>query len=216
MERDRPEPLIFSVWVDELTRGLVVPRIGEQRFAMSYGKRDFRAGLEGILARNDAWWCAPLSCEQQSGQALTRTLDKLQAAYGNDPRQWRWGAAHPALSAHKPLGAVAALAGVFNVSVASGGDTYSVNVGQYNANPSPADAKGPLGGRFVSRHAPSLRAIYDLRDPESSQFIYQTGQSGLALSGRYADMSAEWADGRYRPLRMQPGRWRHVLELQAR
>lgn len=215
MERDRPEPLIFSVWVDELTRGLVIPRIGEQRFAMSYGKRDFRAGLEGILARNDAWWCAPLSCEQQAGQALTRTLDKLQAAYGNDPRQWRWGAAHPALSAHKPLGAVAALAGVFNVSVASGGDTYSVNVGQYNANPSPADAKGPLGGRFVSRHAPSLRAIYDLSDPESSQFIYQTGQSGLALSGRYADMSAEWADGRYRPLQMQPRRWRHVLELQT-
>ncbi|ACY32494.1 peptidase S45, penicillin amidase [Comamonas thiooxydans] len=215
MERDRPEPLIFSVWVDELTRGLVIQRIGEQRFAMSYGKRDFRAGLEGILARNDAWWCAPLSCEQQAGQALTRTLDKLQSAYGNDPRRWRWGAAHPALSAHKPLGSVAALAGVFNVSVASGGDTYSVNVGQYNANPPPSDAKGPLAGRFVSRHAPSLRAIYDLGDPESSQFIYQTGQSGLVLSGRYADMSAEWADGRYRKLQMQPRRWRHVLELQT-
>ncbi|BDB69466.1 penicillin amidase [Comamonas thiooxydans] len=215
MERDRPEPLIFSVWVDELTRGLVIPRIGEQRFVMSYGKRDFRAGLEGMLARNDAWWCAPLSCEQQAGQALTRTLDKLQSAYGNDPRQWRWGAAHPALSAHKPLGAVAALAGVFNVSVASGGDAYSVNVGQYNANPPPSDAKGPLAGRFVSRHAPSLRAIYDLGDPESSQFIYQTGQSGLALSARYADMSAEWADGRYRKLQMQPRRWRHVLELQT-
>ncbi|MEF8686638.1 UNVERIFIED_CONTAM: penicillin acylase family protein [Comamonas sp. A-3] len=215
MERDRPEPLIFSVWVDELTRGLVIPRIGEQRFVMSYGKRDFRAGLEGMLARNDAWWCAPLSCEQQAGQALTRTLDKLQSAYGNDPRQWRWGAAHPALSAHKPLGSVAALAGVFNVSVASGGDTYSINVGQYNANPPPSDAKGPLAGRFVSRHAPSLRAIYDLGDPESSQFIYQTGQSGLALSARYADMSAEWADGRYRKLQMQPRRWRHVLELQT-
>ncbi len=215
MERDRPEPLIFSVWADELTRALVIARIGEQRFAMSYGKRDFRAGLEGILARNDAWWCAPLSCEQQAGQALTRALDKLQAAYGNDPRQWRWGAAHAALSAHKPLGSVAALAGVFNVSVASGGDTYSVNVGQYNANPPPSDAKGPLGGRFVSRHAPSLRAIYDLGDPESSQFIYQTGQSGLALSARYADMSAEWADGRYRKLQMQPRRWRHVLELQT-
>ena len=216
MERDRPEPLIFSVWVDELTRGLVIPRIGEQRFAMTYGKRDFRAGLEGMLARNDLWWCAPLSCEQQAGQALTRTLTKLQAAYGSDPRQWRWGDAHPALSAHKPLGSVAALAGLFNVSAASGGDTYSVNVGQYNANPSPSDAKGPLGGRFVSRHAPSLRAIYDLGDLESSQFIYQTGQSGLALSGRYADMSQEWADGRYRKLQMQPARWRHVLELQAR
>lgn len=28
-------------------------------------------------------------------------------------------------------------------------------------------------------------------------------------------MSAEWADGRYRPLQMQPRRWRHVLVPQA-
>lgn len=219
MDKARPEPLIFSVWVDELTRAIVIPRIGEQRFAMTYGKRDFRAGLEGILARNDAWWCAPLSCEQQAGEALTRTLNKLQAAYGSDPGQWRWGDAHPALSVHKPFGSVAALAGIFNVSVPSGGDSYTVNVGQYNANPLPADVKAAgakklLGGRFVSRHAPSLRAIYDLGDLESSQFIYQTGQSGLALSGRYGDMSQEWADGRYRQLQMQPARWRHVLELQ--
>ncbi|QXZ10523.1 penicillin acylase family protein [Comamonas sp. Y33R10-2] len=219
MDKARAEPLIFSVWVDELTRGIVIARIGEQRFAMTYGKRDFRAGLEGILARNDAWWCAPLSCEQQAGEALTRTLAKLQAAYGSDIKQWRWGDAHPALSAHKPFGAVAALAGIFNVSVPSGGDSYTVNVGQYNPNPLPADvkaasAKALLGGRFVSRHAPSLRAIYDLGDLESSQFIYQTGQSGMALSGRYGDMSREWADGRYRKLQMQPARWRHALELQ--
>jgi penicillin amidase len=214
MDKQRPEPLIFSVWVDELTRGIVIPRIGERRFAMVYGKRDLRAGLEGILARNDAWWCAPLSCEQQASDALTRTLDKLQAAYGSQPQSWQWGRAHPALSTHKPLGAVAALAGVFNVSVPSSGDGYTVNVGQYNANPLPADAKGPLAGRFVNRHAPSLRAIYDLSDLESSRFIYQTGQSGLALSGRYADMRDEWAQGRYRQLQMRPTRWVHQMELQ--
>ena len=213
MDRNRAEPLIFSVWVDELTRGIVIPRIGEQRFVMTYGKRDFRAGLEGILARNDAWWCAPQSCEQQAGDALTRTLNKLQAAYGTDLSKWRWGDAHPALSAHRPFGAVAALAPVFNVSVASSGDSYTVNVGQYNPNPLPADAKGALAGRFVNRHAPSLRAIYDLSDLESSRFIYQTGQSGLALSGRYADMRDEWASGRYRPLQMKPARWAHSLQL---
>ena len=103
---------------------------------------------------------------------------------------------------------------MFNVSVAASGDNYTVNVGQYNPNPVPADARGALGGRFVDRHAPSLRAIYDLNDLESSRFIYQTGQSGLALSGRYGDMRDEWASGRYRPLKMQPGRYTHVLTLQ--
>ena len=214
MDKNRAEPLIFSVWVDELTRGIVIPRIGEQRFLMTYGKRDFRAGVEGILARNDEGWCAPKTCDQQVADALTRTLDKLQAAYGPSLQHWRWGEAHPALSAHRPFGAVAALAPVFNVSVAASGDNYTVNVGQYNPNPVPADARGALGGRFVDRHAPSLRAIYDLGDLEASHFIYQTGQSGLALSGRYGDMRDEWASGRYRPLKMQPGRYTHVLTLQ--
>ncbi|MBZ4209292.1 penicillin acylase family protein, partial [Klebsiella aerogenes] len=89
------------------------------------------------------------------------------------------------LSSHRPLGSVGLLAGIFNVSVPSGGDSYTVNVGQYL----PGDARAP----FANRHAASLRAIYDLAEPERSLFIYQTGQSGVALSSRYADMSAEWA-----------------------
>lgn len=213
MDRNRAEPLIFSVWTDELVRAMVIPRIGESKFKAVYGKRDLRAALEGILERNDAWWCAPQSCAEQAGAALTRTLDKLQSAYGSDPGRWRWGDAHAALSAHRPLGGVAGLSALFNVKVASGGDGYTVNVGQFNANPVPADAKGPLGNRFANRHAASLRAIYDLSDLEASRFIYQTGQSGLALSGRYADMRQEWADGRYRALKMQPPSWVHSLQL---
>ncbi|MGC5189035.1 penicillin acylase family protein, partial [Escherichia coli] len=73
----------------------------------------------------------------------------------------------------------------------------------------PGDARAP----FANRHAASLRAIYDLAEPERSLFIYQTGQSGVALSSRYADMSAGWADGRYRPLQMAPARWRHSMML---
>ncbi|GGH55798.1 penicillin amidase [Comamonas phosphati] len=205
MDKDRAEPLIFAVWVDELTRGIVIPRIGEQRFAMTYGKRDYRAGIEGILARSDAWWCAPMSCREQAAAALTRALDRLQSLYGTDMGRWRWGQAHPALSVHRPFDSVALLAPAFDVSVASSGDSYSVNVGQYL----PGDRKRP----FVNRHAPSLRAIYDLADMESSRFIYQTGQSGLALSPRYADMRDEWAGGRYRSLQMDPVHWRHSLKL---
>ncbi|MEG0149455.1 MAG: penicillin acylase family protein [Comamonas sp.] len=216
MDRDSAEPLIFSLWSDELVRGMVMPRIGEASFKAIYGKRDLRAGLEGILERNDAWWCAPQSCAEQAGAALTRTLDTLQSAYGADPGRWRWGDAHAALSAHRPFGGVAGLSALFNVSQPSSGDGYTVNVGQFNANPVPADAKGPLGNRFANRHAASLRAIYDLSDLEASRFIYQTGQSGLPLSGRYADMRQQWADGRYRALQMQPQHWAHSLQLRPK
>ena len=42
-------PLVFAAWADELARGLIVPRIGNARFAATYGKRDFRAALEGVF-----------------------------------------------------------------------------------------------------------------------------------------------------------------------
>jgi len=209
MDARQSAPLIFAAWADELARGLIVPRIGAARFAATYGKRDFRAGIEGILARDDGWWCAPRSCDQQSALALERALIRLQAAYGARLAQWRWGHAHAAVSSHRPLGSVAALARFFNVQAPSSGDGYTVNVGQYNAG-------DVAGGPFVNRHAASLRGLYDLADLEQSRFIFQTGQSGNVFSPRYADMRDAWAAGQYRPLQRTPARWRHQLVLQPR
>ncbi|MFN3376510.1 MAG: penicillin acylase family protein [Burkholderiaceae bacterium] len=206
MDAQRAAPLIFAAWVDELTRGLIVPKVGEVRFKATYGKRDYRAALEGMLERNDAWWCGEQGCGAASSAALARALDRLQAAYGKDPAAWRWGDAHPARSVHRPFGNVPALARYFDVNVPSHGDSYTVNVGQYN----PGEASGP----FVNRHAASLRAVYDLADPEQSRFIYQTGQSGLVFSPRYRDMARTWADTGYRPLQREPRFWSHELRLQ--
>jgi penicillin amidase len=100
---------------------------------------------------------------------------------------------------------VAALARFFDVAVPTGGDSWTVNVGQYWPN----DPRVP----FANRHAASMRAIYDLADLEKSQFIYQTGQSGLVFSPRYRDMSGEWAAVQYRPLRLQPDHWVHEAKL---
>jgi penicillin G amidase len=207
MHADGAAPLIVSMWADELTRGLIEPRLGPDKFRALYGKRSFRQGLETILEDPKAAsaWCAPLTCAEQSSRALERTLDRIAAQQGNDPQAWRWGPWHAALSAHRPLGNVAALAGFFDVAVPTGGDSWTVNVGQYWAN----DPRVP----FANRHAASLRAIYDLADLEKSQFIYQTGQSGLVFSPRYRDMKDQWAAVQYRPLRLRPGAWVHEATL---
>lgn len=206
MRADSAAALIFAVWADELTRGLLVPFLGEARFKALYGKRHFRAAVEGIFARDDAFWCAPLSCTGQAGVALSRALDRLSAQHGDRVAQWRWGDAHPAVSTHRPFGNVPALARWFDLQVPSGGDIFSLNVGQYWAN----DPREP----FASRHAASLRALYDLDNLENSRFIYQSGQSGLVFSPRYRDMQAEWASGAYRPLQLQPATVHHRLVLQ--
>jgi penicillin G amidase len=194
MKADSAAPLIFAAWADELARGLIMPRLGEAKFKAMYGKRQFRATVEMALATNHGYWCGPKTCPEQSADALGRALDRLSAQYGSDPAQWRWGTAHIARSIHKPLGTVAALAKLFDVTVPTGGDPWTVNVGQYWLNEAQP---------FHNRHAASMRTVFDLADLENSHFIYQTGQSGLVFSRRYRDMSAQWNAVAYRPLQLQ-------------
>ncbi|MES2362602.1 MAG: penicillin acylase family protein [Pseudomonadota bacterium] len=205
MRAGQAAPLVFAAWADELTRGVVGGKLGPDLFKALYGKRNFRSTLEDIMERNDADWCGAGGCAAQSAAALDRALTRLQNDYGADVGQWTWGRAHYALSAHKPFGNVPLLARFFDVRVPTGGDTFTVNVGQYWSN----DEKAP----FASRHAASMRAVYDLADLENSRFIYQTGQSGLVFSSRYSDMRDGWAALQYRPLQMNPPAMVHQLTL---
>jgi penicillin amidase len=195
MKADSAAALVFNVWADELTRGLLVPHLGAERFQELYGKRHFRAAVEGILKRSDAFWCGAAGCPAQVSEALDRALTRISARQGQDMRTWRWGAWHPAISSHKPFGKVPLLNTFFDVRTESAGDLFTVNVGQYWAN----DLKEP----FANRHAASMRAVYDLADPDQSVFIYQTGQSGHVFDNRSRSMASAWASGQYRPLQQK-------------
>jgi penicillin amidase len=205
MRAELAAPLIYTAWVDAFTRQVVGERLGQPRFESLYGKRLFRNAVEGILERNDKAWCGAAGCEAASTRALNRALDQLQKTHGDDLAAWRWADAHPAISLHRPLSNVKALAPFFEVRTPTGGDPFTVNVGQYHLD--------KLDAPFANRHAASLRAIYDLADMDNSRFIYQTGQSGNVFSSRYRDMSKTWGSVGYRALSMKPGEWTSTLEL---
>jgi penicillin amidase len=205
MRADHAAPLIFSAWADVFTRQALVRTLGETKTKALYGKRHFRTAVEDALARNDGFWCGEGGCAAASSQALATALTELQARHGPRVDQWRWGHAHPAVSKHQPFSNVKLLAPAFEVSVPTGGDSFTVNVGQFQLD-NPAQP-------YANRHAASLRAVYDLADLENSVFIYQTGQSGNVLSPRYRDMSAAWAKVQYRPLQLQPSRWTASLQV---
>ena len=211
MKADIAAPLIFAAWADELARGIVTPKLGEEKFKRLYGKRHFRGVVEQVMLGSDpavgAYWCAPQSCAEVSSAALARALDKIQATQGADVKAWNWGTAHMARSIHRPFGNVAPLAKYFDVTVPTGGDPWTVNVGQYWLN-----EKSP----YQNRHAASLRNVFDLSDLEKSGFMYQTGQSGLVWSRRYRDMSESWAAVQYRSLQMSPASFASELTLQAK
>ena len=201
MTRDSVGALIFNAWVDQLTR-LLFSRLGDS-FKEEYGRRHFRAALLNQMSKPNSPWCdlpnttAIENCQEAANAALDKALADLKDRYGSSPNQWQWGQAHQAVSEHRPFKGLPYLSSFFNVRVPIPGDAFTVNVGRPVLN----NPKSP----YQANHAPSLRAIYDLNDPEQSVFMFPTGQSGWVQSNQYRNLSKAWSDNALIPLRMKPG-----------
>ncbi|MEW6705812.1 MAG: penicillin acylase family protein [Pseudomonadota bacterium] len=201
MAVERAAPLIFWSWSRHLTRRVFADEVGEPLFERSLGGRSFRDALEGVLQRDDAWWCddkrsaASESCAMQADAAFTDALNELQARHGGDVAQWRWGDAHQARAEHRPFSKVGVLARWFELRAPVGGDTYTLNVSRVGLRPDPS-----TGELYLDEHGPSLRAIYDLGDPRQSRVMHSSGQSGLVFSPLYRNFVQRWANVEYVPL----------------
>jgi penicillin amidase len=194
MDPARPEPLIVMAWWRELARALYADELGEL-FRYYWSPR--AVFVTAALASNSAW-CDDVrtprteSCGELVGASLEKALSQLRGRYGADISKWRWGEAHAAEHRHRPLSRSRWLAPLFDIDVPFGGGPYTVNVGAM-------DFSDPIEP-FATHHAPSLRAIYDLADPEASVFIQSAGQSGNVLSPLYRSFAKLWAEGRYVPM----------------
>ena len=201
MAADKAAPLIFTAWARHLTQHVFSPRLGETLFQRTLGGRSFRDALEGVLARNDGWWCddpqtpAMETCAMQADAALTDALAELQATHGADVAAWKWGDAHVARAEHRPFSKVKALARAFELRAPVGGDTWTVNVSRVGLRPDSS-----TGELYLDEHGPSLRAIYDLGDLKQSRFMHSSGQSGDPLSPLYRNFLPRWVEVRYTPL----------------
>jgi penicillin G amidase len=216
MSADRAAPLVFWAWSRQMTRAVFMDELGgAQTFERVLGARSFRDALEGVLERNDAWWCDDKTtaavvetCAMLADTALTRALDELQQRFGSEVSQWRWGAAHQARSEHRPFSRIKALAPLFELRAATGGDSYTLNAGRVSVKP---DAV--TGELYLNEHAASMRAIYDLGDPAQSRFMHSSGQSGLPWVRQYRDFARSWARVEYLPLWPAAGAQSQRLEL---
>jgi penicillin amidase len=194
------EPLIVSAWLRELGRLIYADELGEV-FDDAWEHR--ASFIYNVLAGTGGQgrWCddvntpARESCADLLPRALDLALADLKRRYGNDRKQWRWGDAHFALSEHRPFGRQPLLAKFFDIRVPSPGDTYTINVGRNSL----ANEAAP----FASRHAASLRAIYDLADLDKSVYIHSTGQSGNLFSPLYRNFADRWSRVEYIPMSMK-------------
>ena len=200
MSADRAEPLMFAAWLREFTRSLYADELGPA-FRGAWSER---AVFVSHVLKDQMHWCDDVrtqrveTCDELLNASLEKALADLRARYGADPARWTWGTAHEARQRHRPFSRNPWLRGYFDITVPSGGDSYTLNVGRMDF----ADDAEP----YANRHAASLRAIYDLGDPEASVFIHPGGQSGNPLSSHYRSFAELWARGEYVPMITQRAR----------
>jgi len=200
MAADRAAPLILWSWQRHLTHLVFADELGPVYERLIAG-RTLRDALDGVLERNDAWWCddkataAVETCAMLADRALALALDELRAAQGDDVSRWLWGRAHQARSEHRPFSRVKALARWFELRAPVGGDSFTVNVSRVLYKP---DAT--TGELYLDEHGPSLRALYDLGNPALSRFIHSSGQSGIPWSKWYQSFMQSWVRVDYVPV----------------
>ena len=189
MTADSPAPLVFAAWYRELTRLVYADELDELFPEFWEHRPSFM--LPVLKDENGmGHWCDSVktavveTCAMRTATAFDVAADDLRKLYGA-PAKWRWGAAHFAAGDHRPFGFIPWIGSWFNVSPETPGDSYTVDVGHYFIK----DEARP----FANRHAPSLRALYDLADLERSRFIQSTGQSGNVMSPWYSNMAQRWA-----------------------
>jgi penicillin amidase len=193
MTADSAAPLAFAAWYRELTRLVYADELGdlfnefwEQRLPFIVSVMKGERGLDR--------WCDDVktpvkeTCPMRAAAAFDRAAEDLGKRYGSSS-EWRWGRAHPAAGDHRPLGFIPVIGRLFNIDPETPGDSYTVDVGHYFIR----DEDRP----FANRHAPSLRALYDLADLDRSRFMQSTGQSGNPLSPWYSNFAERWAHVEY-------------------
>lgn len=191
MDRNKPEPFLFSIWLLSLKRAIFADELGDL-FPSFSGLRT--QPIKRALT-DDPRWCDDRAteptenCSEMLTQSLETAVKWLEKETGKPLATLRWGDVHTVSFDHPVLGRVPVLNRLFNIRLPMDGGTYTVNRAHFR----PDSARAP----FASVHGAGLKAVYDLSDLSRSRFMVAPGQSGNRLSALYSNLAERWRDGRY-------------------
>jgi penicillin amidase len=193
MDKDRPEPLIYTAFLGSLRRLLIEDKSGLNMEALD----PFAAtALMALMTDHPSWCDAPEKpdpdCKRTLGRALDDGLALLVKRDGGDMSQWRWGKEHVTLLQHRVYSHVPLLDRLSELSVPSSGGFYTLDRG--------GGFEVPKDKPFARTHGPGFRGLYDLSNPEKSRFMITTGQSGHIFSPHYRDFLPLWNEVKSIPL----------------
>ncbi|HVT52937.1 MAG TPA: penicillin acylase family protein [Dongiaceae bacterium] len=196
VDRDRPEPLIATVWMERVAQALLKAKLGK-----SYADWWFwdDQALQRVL--DDPKECG-VSCNDVLGKALQQASAELSARLGADPTRWKWGDLHRLHFRHPIFRYVPVISDWLDPDLPTDGDAFTVNRAVPIGNPDTPD--------LPDVHGPTMRLIVDMKDPMQAVVTLAGGQSGNPLSPHYADGLVDWRDGNYRPI-VQPSMHELIL-----
>src|SRR5687768_1082835 len=177
---------IFHVFHHRLLFNLLAPDLGEELFS-AYVEilNQCIVPTDRILADAKSKWFARRSRAELVGLALREACAEIEEALGPDMLEWHWGKIHT-LHMNHSLGRVPVLGNLLGIGpLPPPGDGTTLNIGFYrHSNP------------YAQTVGASMRFIIDMSNPNSSEFILPSGQSGHPWSEHYADQTRLWLSGK--------------------
>ena len=187
MDRDRPEPTIFSAFHDALANAHAKSVLG--------ALADEMVGETGRGA--PAWYGrtkSSLHANMKSGwvndtsamlvDALETAVEKLTSWLGEDMEGWTWGRVHKTNPRHALSTAMPDLSEILDPpSMGVHGDGFTPLAGSYSA-----------GEPYFITSASMARYVFDASNWDNSRWIVPLGASGHPGSLHYSDQSEFWAD----------------------
>ncbi len=205
MDRQRPEPLIFSSWINEIQRLIAEDELGANHKDMSGTRPRF---IKNVLSANSIW-CDDVTseetetCEERLKDALNAAIANLVRLHGQDMTTWQWGDSHTTGFTPRIFNRLPLIGGWLGRTIATDGGNHTINRGTYILN---ITGLYPGASDFPHVHGPTMRAIYDLASLDNSLFMITPGQSGNIFSSHHNDLVPAWRDGLYVTLPKQSPR----------
>lgn len=197
MAVDAPEPVLLHAWLRRLRSRIFDDDLGALVPDFVAPSELVQATLNVLAGRTRARdWCDDATtarretCDQLAAEALEEAIRDL-ARDGRDLLALRWGDVHRAVLEHRPLSNAGLVRDWFQLAAPVPGDSYTINVGQLLLR-----GEKP----FYTRHAASLRAIYDLSNPGGDAWMFASGQLGHPLSPQYGALLPMWQKVEHLPV----------------
>ncbi|MEM8986778.1 MAG: penicillin acylase family protein [Pseudomonadota bacterium] len=214
MDRNRPEPLLYSAIELALQESLV--NVRHDSIARRY---PVILPLARML-ETDHPWCDDVrtenveTCEDAVNAAVDKSVARISAAYGADMSKWRWGDVHISeFPAFFSWANVPVLDDLTMPRYATDGATSVLNVASTRRPDAPFDDL--LSGlEFIAENGATYRMVADMSDVENSKFMLAPGVSGNAMSPHWDDLVEPWAEGVYFHLAGRTPRKKQVTMLE--